>query len=90
MTDADGLANLDVTIAQFIAPRLKAFRETEKGHPSDLTQEEWDEQLADMQFAFDLVSSDDYFRSVGWDDTKRARYQRGMDLFRERFEQLWT
>jgi len=36
--DSTELWNLDYTIALFILPRLKVFREAEAGHPGSLTQ----------------------------------------------------
>ena len=78
--DSD-LVNLYVTIAAFIAPRIRAFRERNEGWPVGFkTATEWDAALAEMQHAFERLADDDFF-----DD----RVQHGLDLFRKHLQDLW-
>lgn len=57
------LWNLDITIANFVVPRLKEFKEKTDGYPGrdDMdTPEKWDEALDKMILAFEYV--------VNWDE----------------------
>jgi hypothetical protein len=49
--------NLDVTLAKFIVPRLKVFKELNNGYPSKFkAKEEWDKVLDEMIEGFELYS----------------------------------
>lgn len=57
------LWNLDITIANFVLPRLKKFKEEDDGCPEREemdTPEKWDEALDKMILAFEYV--------ISWDD----------------------
>lgn len=57
------LWNLDITIANFVLPRLKKFKEENDGYPEREemdTPEKWNEALDKMILAFEYV--------VSWDD----------------------
>jgi hypothetical protein len=45
--------SMDSTLAHIIVPMLKKLKETQHGHPSNLTEEEWDEKLDEMIWAFE-------------------------------------
>ena len=51
------LWNLDVTIAKFVIPRIKAYRKHMMGHPADVTEAEWDEILDKIVLAFELIAN---------------------------------
>lgn len=79
--------NLDQQLAQWLAPRLERFREINNGFPHDMSQEEWDAELADMawsakwyaEHAYDFDGkADDYDRAVG-----------GLRKVTERLRDLW-
>lgn len=72
--DNSELWSLDVTIAKFILPRLKAFRECHCGYPGNLTDEKWNEILDKMIVAFDIYLNDDDL--VNSEDYIRKRYER--------------
>ena len=57
--DNSELWSLDATIAKFILPRLKAFRECHCGYPGNLSDEKWNEILDKMIIAFDIYLNDD-------------------------------
>jgi len=76
------LVDLDITIAEFILPRLKRFRQVRNSRPDDLTDEEWDEQLGLMIEAFEFIESDAYFQT----DNRAAR---GLQSFAKYMGHLW-
>lgn len=45
--------NLDFTISELIAARLKMFRERNRCHPSSMTFEEWNSILDKMIYGFE-------------------------------------
>jgi hypothetical protein len=55
------LWNLDVTIAKFILPRLKRYKDMTSGAPSGLYQIEWGLILSDIIQAFEYIVVDDNF-----------------------------
>lgn len=86
--------SLDSTIARFIEPRLRVFKEIHGGYPGNLTEEKWDEILDKMIKAFEYINNED----LGIDESKHGldRYKdreqtikEGLDLFREYFFALW-
>lgn len=84
---------LDSTIAEFILPRLRRFRQILAGYPGNLTSHEWEVILDDMIFAFDWSLNNeenkydkltDYEKEENW-----RRYETGMNRFAEYFRHLW-
>lgn len=64
--DDSELWSLDTTIAKFLLPRIKRYREVHCGYPASLTNERWNEILDKMVAAFevylydnDLINSED-------------------------------
>lgn len=75
---------LDCTIASFILPRLKVFREKLCSHPGCMTFQEWKEILDKMIVAFKLYN-------ISFPDNDEAfKIEEGLDLFRKYFHHLWT
>ena len=87
--DDTELWNLDFTIARFVAPRLKAFKEILHGYPPSLTFEEWKATLDKMILAFDLLTDENENFPESTENTKRETIEEGLDLFREYFFHLW-
>lgn len=56
--DSTELWNLDVTMAKFISPRLKAFRDNLHGSPCNLAMEEWISILDKIIETFDNICLD--------------------------------
>ena len=83
--DNTELWNLDVSIARFVLPRLKAFAEDLHGYPADLTEETWKAELNKMIAAFEL--STEVFSPT---DEQSVAIEAGLDSFREHFHSLWS
>jgi len=83
--------NLDTTLAKFIAPRLKRFKELNNGIPHDFTEETWDEALDKMIFALDKCAKKDEDEESGlyWDKETYAQIDEGLELFGKHFRDLW-
>lgn len=65
--------NLDLTIADFIVPRLKQFKKDNNGYPGrdDMdTPEKWDAALDKMIRAFELAKIDIFDLPSVWDNEK--------------------
>ena len=74
--------NLDITIAKFILPRLKHFRETTISYPStDIGLDGWHEILDKMIYSFDEILKDD--------STEHDKKQEGLELFAKYYVNLW-
>ena len=75
-------------LAEYIAPRLKAFRDNEKfGYPGSLSSgEEWKEILSKMIFAFETIIEDNLWY-MNEDINKKVN--EGLDLFRQYYLGLW-
>jgi len=53
----DELCDLDITIARFILPRLRAFKQQCERTPTlEMTREQWNEHLDKMIYAFDKIA----------------------------------
>jgi len=78
--------SLDMTIAQFILPRLKRFKEIENGHPAAMTEAEWDDILDQMIYSFEKYTKK-------WDEEPDQEMWKkidvGFDLFAKWFYDLW-
>lgn len=82
----DDLWNLDKTIAEFILPRLKRFKEIQCGHPSEMTEKEWKETLDKMIYAFEETKNQ--FTPIS-EQYKRDKIREGLKLFIYYYEGLW-
>lgn len=85
--DDTELWNLDSTIAKFILPRLKRFKELTNQHPHDFrTMEQWDDALDKMIDAFEFMVEEKYecFSGPRWDEVNK-----GIELFAKYFSHLW-
>ena len=81
------LYNLDITIAKFILPRLKEFKNNLFGIPYPLTKEEYNDILDKMVWSFDIISRGDHI--IMDDNENDKRVQEGLDLFAKYFRNLW-
>ena len=88
--DDSDLWSLDTTIAKFVLPRLKRFRDVSGGYPGCdgmATEEDWNVAMDEMIFAMQVVIDDgncDLRTHEDW-----ARCKRGLKLFGKWFRQLW-
>jgi len=84
--------SLDHTIANYILPRLKRFKEVNNGHPTHLSEDEWDSILDEMIYAMEYTATQ---WTDDWDDTNFNvqenwdRYLQGMKYFGKYFHHLW-
>lgn len=79
--------SLDQPLAKLIAPRLRRFREIYNGHPTDLTEAEWNARLDKMIAAFEWYASDDRWGPNEFENLEK--HQEGIDLFAKHYMQLW-
>jgi hypothetical protein len=89
-SDAD-LWSLDYTIAKFVLPRLKAFREMNGAYPGTEpmgTDEKWDAALDEMIWAMQFVV-DDFKCDAEINSENYDRCQKGLELFGRWFCSLW-
>ena len=81
--------DLDDTLARYILPRLKRFRQIKtNSYPSRLSGlEEWYQIIDKMIYSFNKCIEDE------WDysnlEEENRIYQEGMNLFAEYFRDLW-
>ena len=84
------LWSLDVTISKFILPRLKRFKKSTNGYPSDLTWKKWCAILDKMIFSFDVIAGPKMWDVDCMMDKKLwKKVEEGLKLFAERFNSLW-
>ena len=78
--------NTDNVLAQFIAPRLQAFKALDKhGHPPECKDmHEWNNTIQRMIDAFDLMK---YVHNLSEGEQKTV--DKGMRLFCKYFRYLW-
>ena len=77
---------LKTTIAKFVLPRLKWFKERHFDNPWDITFEKWDEILDTMIFSFEYYAKDEW-EPISDEDFKKV--EEGMKLFGEYYGDLW-
>lgn len=87
--DSTELWNLDTTIAKFIAPRLKVFREDGvHGWPSDMTPDEWEVILDKMVSTFEFLANEGKY--VCFDQECWTQVDEGLGLFAKYYSALWN
>lgn len=80
--------NLDNTIAQFIVPRLKRFKEVTDCYPNGYKSfEEWETVLQKMIDGFELwITHDEWDHR---DEEKHKKVDEALQLFAKEFKGLW-
>lgn len=78
--------NLDTTIANFVIPRLKAYKESCGliSLPPDLTSEEWTNIIDDIIYGLEASVTEDEVEDRDW-----VRVNNGLELFGIYFRDLW-
>lgn len=84
--DDEEIYSLDHSLAKLILPRLKRFKKVKKGHPSTLSEEEWDKILDEMIYCFGRIADDNYF-DLELEEEKRL--QNGLETFAKYYMNLW-
>ena len=83
--DDRDLWSLDVTIAKFVLPRLRVFKDIHKGYPGELDSNKWDSTITTMIEAFEEIVSDDYYSFLNY----KTKIEPGLKLFAKYFCSLW-
>ena len=79
--------NLDMTIADFIIPRLELFKKVTDCYPSQFdSMEEWYEILEKMIAAFKVISCK---TGIQRSEEDKLIINEGLDLFRKYYNELW-
>ena len=88
--------SMDHTLAPIIYPMLVQLKETQHGHPSGLTEQEWDALLDEMIWAFgqkarldDWMDDYDYIWDSEGAKAHQLRMTNGFMLFGKYYENLW-
>ena len=76
--------SMDSTLAHVVLPMLKQLKSTQHGHPASMSEEEWDNILDEMIFAFENKLKDSFLP-----DANSERMTNGFLLFGKHFENLW-
>lgn len=76
------------TIAQFIYPRLKRYKEVNNGTPMGLTENEWNDILDKMIFSFESIVNDTIDFTID-EKENYNKFEEGINLFAKYFLQLW-
>lgn len=90
--------SLDMTIAEFVLPRLKLYKKLNNGVPARLeTIDEWNEILDKIIRTFEYLSDESCNYCVDTDmpnwieeyNTRQIEVKEGLDLFAKYFQALW-
>tara|TARA_B110000977_G_scaffold63836_1_gene86798 strand:+ start:2911 stop:3414 length:504 start_codon:yes stop_codon:yes gene_type:complete len=87
--------SMDDTLAVIILPMLKQLKETKHSYPQELSEEEWDDILDEMIWAFEQKCKDDWISEYDykWDSESviahQGRMTDGFRLFGRFYENLW-
>jgi hypothetical protein len=79
--------DMSLATSKLLVPRLIRFKQLNNGIPHDLTEAKWNKILDEMIWTFQFLASDEQYAC--FDKKKWARVERGLDLFREHFRDLW-
>lgn len=79
--------SLDVSMAKWITPRLKYFKENLHGYPPDVTPEQWDEILEEMYIGFKVSSR--RYEDFPTTAEKAEKIKRALELFHKYYFDLW-
>ena len=80
--------SLDYTLAKYILPRLKKFKEVCCGYPCPLTEDEYEEILNKMIWSFDYIVKEE-IHTIEEKEKLDKQCQEGLNLFAEYFRSLW-
>ena len=78
--------NLSTTIAKFVLPRLKCFRECHFDHPYGITFDEWNEILDKMIYAMNYAANE---HNTTEENIAFSKVKEGLELFGKYFLHLW-
>lgn len=79
--------SLDQTIAKFILPRLKRYRDINFSPPLGLTDDEWNDILNRMIVSFGIAADDSRYSKMNKDELKI--FEDGFEQFHKYFKELY-
>lgn len=87
----DELWSLDVTIAKFILPRLRRFKQKNDSHPSTLSEKEWNKKLDEMIYSFSYYARGEQRQYENTEESKSEQKQaiHGLRMFAQWYGHLW-
>lgn len=80
---------LNYTLAKYILPRLKRFKEVCCSYPCELTETEWKEILNKMIWSFQYIIKNDESNELLEIMKENEQCQEGLNLFAKYFRNLW-
>lgn len=94
------LWNLDITIIEWLVPRLKAFKEQTDGYPGNITWDEWMSILDSIIKGLEAYNADrDWDENLSTEENleldkeyyiqKTTEFRRAMGLLTKYFGSLW-
>jgi len=89
----DVVWNFDYSIAKWILPRLKRFREIDLSLPTNITDDEWKVILDKIIEAFELIKfewEDEYNSIIDEYKEREEKIKEGLRLFVEHYGDLWV
>jgi len=81
--------SLDMTLCQWLLPRLKRFKELNNGTPCDLTEQEWDNILDKMIKAVDMTAHQFERDYMEWSKKDFEEVREGLELLGKWMQNLW-
>lgn len=78
--------SLDSSLARIILPRLKRFRELTIAHPSNHSEDEWNEILDKIIAAFEFAASEGRWQAS---PEEYDKHHEGIKLFAQYYWALW-
>ena len=88
ITDSE-IWGLNYTLAKYILPRLKRFKELYNSYSFELTGTKWEEILDKMIWSFDYIIKENDSNELLETMKEVIRCQEGLDLFSKYFRNLW-
>jgi hypothetical protein len=87
--------SMDHTLAHIVLPMLVQLKGNNHGHPANMTEQEWDDIMDEMIWAFEQKCRDDWMDDYdySWDSegakAHQERMTNGFKLFGKYYESLW-
>jgi hypothetical protein len=91
--------SLDITVAEYILPRLKRFKSLQVGYPEEFRKpKQWNDILDQIILTFEMIKDEDKY--VDWKapqkeflkqlDVYNKTIEKGLKLFIKYFRALWS
>jgi hypothetical protein len=85
------VSDLDITLANYILPRLKRFKVLNDMYPPSIGSfEEWNNTIDKMIWSFEQITYGGWSYEYKRDHVLKQRFELGMSLFAMHFVDLWN